>query len=97
MSEDAGIQCVRCGEEDADPLPAPPFRDELGRRVQGEICRGCWDDWKDRQMLLINHFGLNVREDEARELLIRNLRDFLFDEGPGGSDIDTSMEGDVAW
>jgi Fe-S cluster biosynthesis and repair protein YggX len=97
MAEDDGIQCVRCGDDGAEPLSAPPFRDELGERILEEICRGCWDDWKDRQMLLINHFGLNVRDEEAREFLIENLRDFLFDEGPGGADIDASMEGDVSW
>lgn len=94
---DERTRCVRCGREDAPALSAPPFGDELGERIVEEICRDCWDDWKDRQMLLINHFGLNVREQEAREFLVRNLRDFLFDEGPGGADIDTSREGDVEW
>lgn len=97
MADREGIQCVRCGTEDGEPLPSPPFRDEMGERIVREICRECWEDWKQRQMLLINHFGLNVREKEAREFLLRNLRDFLFDEGPGGAEIDTSMEGDVKW
>jgi Fe-S cluster biosynthesis and repair protein YggX len=97
MPDADGIQCVRCGAENADPLAAPPFRDELGQRVLREICRDCWEEWKQRQMLLINHFGLNVRDSEAREFLRRNLRDFLFDEGPGGAEIDVSREGDVEW
>jgi len=97
MADGDGIQCVRCENRNAAPLASPPFRDELGQRVLREICRDCWEEWKQRQMLLINHFGLNVRDSEAREFLRRNLRDFLFDEGPGGAEIDVSREGDVEW
>lgn len=90
------IQCVRCGQE-GDALASPPFRDELGRRVQEEICRNCWEDWKERQMLLINHYGLSLREADARSFLLDNLRGFLFDEGEGEAEIDTTMEGEVDW
>lgn len=95
MSDTDRIQCTRCGEE-GEPLASPPFRDDLGRRVREEICRGCWEDWKERQMLLINHFGLNLREADARSFLLDNLRAFLFDEGEG-AEIDVSKEGQVEW
>lgn len=97
MTDPDTIQCVRCGTSDAEPLSSAPFQNELGDRILREICRDCWEDWKERQMLLINHFGLNLRDRESREFLVRNLRDFLFSEGPGGADIDTSMEGRVDW
>jgi Fe-S cluster biosynthesis and repair protein YggX len=48
-------------------------------------------------MLLINHYGLNVREPRAREFLVTNLRSFLFAEGDEQADIDTSQEGTVDW
>ena len=96
MSELDSIQCERCGGEEAESLGAPPFRDELGRRIREEICADCWEDWKERQMLLINHFGLNLQDREDRDFLLRNLRAYLFDEGEG-ADIDTAMEGDVGW
>jgi Fe-S cluster biosynthesis and repair protein YggX len=97
MPEADRIQCERCGREDAPALQAPPFRDELGERIRREICRSCWEEWKQRQMLLINHYGLNVQDAAAREFLLTNLRSFLFREGPDGAPIDTSMEGDVSW
>lgn len=96
MSEAGDFQCARCGRSDVEPLGQPPFRDETGQRVAREICPGCWEDWKDRQMLLINHYGLNVREPEAREFLLENLRAFLFGEGEG-AEIDTSLEGGIDW
>jgi Fe-S cluster biosynthesis and repair protein YggX len=48
-------------------------------------------------MLLINHYGLNLQDSNARTFLITNLKSFLFAEGPAGASIDTSKEGDVSW
>jgi Fe-S cluster biosynthesis and repair protein YggX len=48
-------------------------------------------------MLLINHYGLNVRDPQAREFLVTNLRAFLFAEGDDQAEIDSSREGDVSW
>ena len=76
----AEVECSRC-ERRGPGLDAPPFRDELGRRIEGSICRMCWDEWLRRQMQLINHYALDVRQPEAREFLRRNARAFLFGEG----------------
>lgn len=92
MSE---VECTRCGQT-RSRLDGPPFRDELGRRIHDEICRTCWDDWLKRQMQLINHYALDVREAEAREFLRRNARAFLFGAGKG-DEIDTSQEGKIEW
>lgn len=73
------IQCVRCGQTRA-PVATPPFRNELGARIQREICQVCWGEWLFRQTQLINHHGLDVRENAAREFLLKNLRAFLFAE-----------------
>lgn len=97
MTDEATIVCARCEREDVRPMGAPPFRSELGARVAGEICGDCWEEWKKRQMLLINHYGLNLRDPNARTFLMQNMRSFLFAEGPAGADIDTSREGKVSW
>ncbi len=96
MTDPTTLDCTRCGTADAEALRSPPFKDELGRRVHESICADCWEEWKERQMLLINHFGLNLREPEAREFLLENLRAFLFGEGEA-ADIDVSKEGQVDW
>ena len=75
------VQCVRCGEE-RPGVATPPFRNELGQRIQSEICEVCWQEWLFRQTQLINHYGLDVRQAPAREFLLKNLKAFLFDEGP---------------
>jgi Fe-S cluster biosynthesis and repair protein YggX len=89
--------CARCGQTGRKRIPAPPFPDELGQRVRNEICLPCWEEWKRRQMLLINHYGLRVRDPAAREFLLVNLRSFLFGEGNGEAGIDTDLEGTVTW
>lgn len=92
-----GFRCARCGRPERERLARPPFPNELGQRLIAEICSECWEEWKQRQMLLINHYGLNVREPRAREFLVSNLRAFLFGEGEDQATIDTSREGDVTW
>jgi len=73
-----------------------PFADALGARIANGVCVDCWEAWKKHQMLLINHYGLNLRDRKARDFLIRNLLSFLFSEGEGES-IDTTKEGEVSW
>ncbi len=89
--------CARCEGRGRVPIGAPPFPDELGRRIADSICSACWEEWKQRQMVIINHYGLNVRDPKARTFLVANLRSFLFGEGDGDAEIDTSRQGDVSW
>ena len=90
------FDCRRCDRQEPRRLAAAPFADERGARIRAEICADCWEDWKRRQMLLINHYGLNVRDPKARAFLYQNLEAFLFGGGEA-AEIDTSKEGDVSW
>jgi len=89
--------CTRCDRDNPVPLVRSPFPTELGQRIVQEICDGCWEEWKQRQMLLINHYGLNLQDERAREFLYTNLGSFLFGEGEDSAEIDTSQEGKVSW
>ncbi len=97
MADSDGFHCVRCGKPDREPLARTPFPNDLGAQLVAEICTDCWEEWKQRQMLLINHYGLSVREPRAREFLVSNLRSFLFGEDEESAEIDTSQEGSVSW
>jgi len=87
------ITCVRCGRDGAQ-MERPPLRNELGQRVQNEICQDCWAQWLQYQTALINHYGLDVRDREARDFLTTNMEAFLFGSGDT-EDIDTSQQGNV--
>jgi Fe-S cluster biosynthesis and repair protein YggX len=89
------IQCVRCGET-RTPLERAPFRNELGERIHSQICQVCWKEWLAYQTALINHNGLDVRERDARDFLVKNLEAYLF-RGGETEDIDTSKQGTIEW
>lgn len=91
----AEIQCVHCGQQNPQ-IARPPFRNELGQRIYDSICQLCWDQWLRYQTALINHYGLDVREPDARAFLTANLEAFLFDEGDT-EEIDTSQQGNIRW
>jgi Fe-S cluster biosynthesis and repair protein YggX len=89
------ITCARCGKE-GEQLAKPPLRTELGERVHATICRVCWGEWLGYQQALINHYGLDVRDREARDFLVQNMEAFLYRSG-GTEEIDTSQEGNISW
>lgn len=91
----AEIECTRCGRTGSQ-LDRPPLRNELGERIHASICQTCWAEWLGYQQALINHYGLDVREKEARAFLTQNMEAFLFDQGDT-EEIDTSQEGNISW
>jgi len=89
------ITCRRCG--DGGPrLEKGPFRSELGERIQQEICSNCWKEWLQHQTVLINHYGLDPREQKARAFLYEQIEQVLLGDGDG-EEIDTSKQGSIAW
>ncbi len=89
------IHCKRCGE-DQPPLDRPPFRNERGARIQSQICRDCWADWLQHQTLLINHYGLDPREQKSRDFLYSQIDGVLLGDGRA-EQVDTSKEGTIEW
>ena len=89
------IQCTRCGET-RGAVPFAPFNNDLGKRIHAEICQVCWGEWLRRQTALINHYGLNVRDPDARKFLLENTEKFLFSTGEAEG-VDTSKQGTISW
>ena len=91
----AEIICTRCGRTAAG-LDRAPFPGAIGARALAEICADCWGLWLKQQTMLINHYGLNVMDPQARSFLTKNMEAFLFKKG-GEEDVDTSKQGTIAW
>ncbi|HAT38424.1 MAG TPA: oxidative damage protection protein [Gemmatimonadetes bacterium] len=88
------IECHRCK---AGPrLAKAPFRNELGERIINSICANCWKEWLEHQTTLINHYGLDPREEKAREFLYEQIEQVLLGGGEA-KDIDTSKQGSIEW
>jgi Fe-S cluster biosynthesis and repair protein YggX len=91
----ADVTCTRCGQS-REGFEKAPFPGAMGQRIVAEICRECWGQWLKQQTMLINHYGLNVMDPQARQFLTRNLDAFLFKSGRQ-EDVDTSKQGTINW
>ena len=91
----ADITCVRCGQTRAG-FERAPFPGQVGARIVAEVCQECWQLWVKQQTMLINHYGLNVMDPQARGFLTKNMQAFLFGTG-AGEDVDTSKKGSITW
>ena len=91
----AVVKCARCGNE-KEGFDRAPFPGAMGARILEGTCRDCWADWLKQQTMLINHYGLNVMDPQARSFLTKNLEAFLFKAGHG-EDVDTTKQGTINW
>lgn len=89
------ITCSRCGQMKA-AFDRPPFPGAIGQRIVDNICQDCWAQWLRQQTMLINHYGLNVMDPQARSFLKGNMEAFLFKSGQQ-EDVDTSKKGTIEW
>jgi len=91
------ITCSRCGQT-REGFERPPVGvvGEAGQRIVAQICQQCWADWLKQQTMLINHYGLNLMDPQARQFLTKNRDAFLFKAG-AQEDVDTTKKGTIAY
>ena len=89
------VTCARCGKS-KEGFDNAPFPGAAGARILAGTCRECWGDWLKQQTMLINHYGLNVMDPQARQFLTRNMEAFLFKSGQGDA-VDTSKQGTISY
>ncbi len=73
------VQCVKLGRE-LPGLDKPPFPGELGQRIYEHVSKEAWDMWPAQSTLIINHYGLNMADPEARKFLREQMEEFFFGE-----------------
>src|SRR3712207_3010494 len=74
------VMCAKLGQE-LPGLDQPPFPGELGQRIYEHISRPAWNLWLQQQVLLINHYGLNLVDPQAQAFLMEQMEEFFFGEG----------------
>ena len=72
-------------KEEADGLESPPYPGELGQRIFENVSAEGWQQWLQRQVLIINENQLSTADPQAIELLERHMIGFFFQEGDLGS------------
>jgi Fe-S cluster biosynthesis and repair protein YggX len=78
------VQCAKIGLE-LEALARPPFPGPLGERIYNEISKEGYALWQQRASMVINHYGLNLADPNAHEMLFQQMEEFLFGEGQGGA------------
>ena len=91
----ADVHCTRCGQT-REGFDRAPFPGAIGARVLAGVCRECWGQWLKQQTMLINHYGLNVMDPQARAFLTKNMEAFFFKAGQE-EDVDTTKKGTINW
>ncbi|HEY0753345.1 MAG TPA: oxidative damage protection protein [Ktedonobacteraceae bacterium] len=71
------VQCVKIGRE-LPGLEKPPFPGELGKRIYEHISQEAYNMWPAQSTLIINHYGLNMADPEARKVLREQMEEFFF-------------------
>src|SRR3989338_2723602 len=74
------VHCVKLGKE-LPGLKKPPFKGDLGQRVYENVSQQAWELWPAQSTLLINHYGLNLRDPAAQRFLMEQLEEFFFGVG----------------
>ena len=73
------VKCVKLGRE-LPGLDKPPFPGTLGQRIYEHVSQQAWEMWPAQSTLIINHYGLNMADPEARKILREQMEEFFFGE-----------------
>jgi Fe-S cluster biosynthesis and repair protein YggX len=71
------VYCVKLQRE-LPGLDKPPFPGKLGQRIYEQISRQAFEMWPAQQTLIINHYGLNLGDPEARKVMREQMEEFFF-------------------
>ena len=71
------VQCVKLGRE-LPGLEKPPFPGALGQRIYERVSQQAYNMWPAQSTLIINHYGLNMADPEARKILREQMEEFFF-------------------
>src|SRR5262249_26096309 len=76
-----GFRCQRpgCMSGSAAPqLPRPPMNDDIGRRIQENICADCWDSWlRGYSIKVINELRLDLSREDHQAMYDQYMREFF--------------------
>ena len=77
------VNCVVLGEE-APGLERVPYPGELGQRIYDNVSAEGWNQWVERQTMIINENGLSTIDPASLAVLEQHMLGFIFKEGDLG-------------
>ena len=78
------VKCVVLKQE-ASGLAKPPYPGALGERIFENVSEEGWNQWLQRQVMIINEYQLSTADSENLKLIEQHMLGFLFGEGDLGS------------
>lgn len=76
-----GFRCQRPGcvaGNHARKLAAPPMSDDIGKKIEANVCADCWQLWlRDYSVKVINEMRLDLSTERGQEVYDQVMRDFL--------------------
>ena len=79
------VNCVVLGEE-AEGLDRSTYPGELGTRIFEQVSKQGWQQWLQKQTMLMNENRLSPIDPEHRAFLEKQMEEFFF--GDGGEKIE---------
>ncbi|MGH9380292.1 MAG: oxidative damage protection protein [Thermoanaerobaculia bacterium] len=73
----ATVACARCARPEAPAVEQRVFPGSLGDDIQERVCRDCWAEWQQMEVMVINELRLNFMDPQAQDVLTRQMREFL--------------------
>ena len=74
------VSCIKLGRN-AEGLPKPPFKGELGQRVYDNVSAEAWRQWLEHSKMLINEYRLDLTSESGQKLWMTECEKFFFGEG----------------
>ena len=71
------LSCSRCRREAEALAKRPPLPTPLADEVLANVCAGCWEEWQENEVMVINELRLNFMDPGAAEVLHRKMREFF--------------------
>jgi Fe-S cluster biosynthesis and repair protein YggX len=74
------VFCVRYKKE-MEGLDEPPFDSEFGQKIYKNVSKAAWDEWLNRQKMLLNEYRLQPWLPQAQQFLVEQMEEFFFGSG----------------
>ena len=76
-----GFRCQRPGcsaGSRARQMAAPPMNDDMGQRIQANICADCWNEWlRNYSIKVINEMRLDLSTERGQEVYDQMMCEFF--------------------
>jgi Fe-S cluster biosynthesis and repair protein YggX len=76
------VFCVR-NKKEMEGLDEPPFDSEFGQKIYKNVSKAAWDEWLNRQKMLLNEYRLQPWLPQAQQFLVEQMEEFFFGSGSG--------------